>query len=224
MALSDALPGHLDLAPDEVRPLLAGLTDAPLDRAVRLTPEPDLTDTPADLLLANGRSAFERPGAPATPAPDSWPPTTRCARRPSCAAPTGSATPMPRSCSTGLPRPGVSWASTRPPCCGAVLTSGAQGAAVRRPGHRQVVRRRRPVRRLDGRRRARCVSAWPRPRSPRPCSPRRRHRRDEHVGVAGCSASSRRPPVRRRDEAWRLRHGDLVVVDEANLAGHRPPP
>jgi uncharacterized protein (DUF2126 family) len=26
------------------------------------------------------------------------------------------------------------------------------------------------------------------------------------------------------DEAWRLRHGDLVVVDEANLAGHRPPP
>lgn len=62
-AVSDALPGHLDLAPDEVRPLLAGLTDAPLDLAVRLTPEPDLTDTPADLLLANGRSAFERPGA-----------------------------------------------------------------------------------------------------------------------------------------------------------------
>jgi hypothetical protein len=62
-AVSDALPGHLDIPPSEVRPLLEGLTDAALDLAERLTPEPDITDAPGELLLANGRSVFERPGS-----------------------------------------------------------------------------------------------------------------------------------------------------------------
>ncbi|MGD9525202.1 MobF family relaxase [Pseudonocardia sp.] len=62
-AVSDALPGHLDIAPSEVRPLLEGLTDAALDLAVRLTPQPDLTDAPPDLLLADGSSVFARPGS-----------------------------------------------------------------------------------------------------------------------------------------------------------------
>ena len=62
-AVSDALPGHLGVDPDEVLPLLLGLADAAEDLAVRLTPKPDTTDLPDDLQLANGDSAFGRPGS-----------------------------------------------------------------------------------------------------------------------------------------------------------------
>jgi conjugative relaxase-like TrwC/TraI family protein len=62
-AVSDALPGHLGVDPDEVLPLLLGLADAAEDLAVRLTPKPDTTDLPDDLRLANGDSAFGRPGS-----------------------------------------------------------------------------------------------------------------------------------------------------------------
>lgn len=62
-AVSDALPGHLDIPPEDVLPLLLGLTDAAEDLATRLTPEPDTTDLPDELRLDNGHSAFARPGS-----------------------------------------------------------------------------------------------------------------------------------------------------------------
>ena len=62
-AVSDALPGHLDVGPDEVLPLLQGLTEAAVDLTARLTPEPDETDLPDELRLANGHSVFGRPGS-----------------------------------------------------------------------------------------------------------------------------------------------------------------
>lgn len=60
-AVSDALPGHLALDPDEVRPLLEQLTDRALGQAVRITPEADLSVRPAEFLLADGGDAFARP-------------------------------------------------------------------------------------------------------------------------------------------------------------------
>ena len=62
-AVSDALPGHLDIPPEDVLPLLLGLTDAAEDLATRLTPKPDTADLPDELRLDNGHSAFARPGS-----------------------------------------------------------------------------------------------------------------------------------------------------------------
>ena len=62
-AVSDALPGHLHLLdPEHVRALLEGITDAALCDAVRITPEVDTTNLPADGRLADGRSAYSSPG------------------------------------------------------------------------------------------------------------------------------------------------------------------
>jgi conjugative relaxase-like TrwC/TraI family protein len=60
-AVSDALPGNLRIAPDEVQPLLEGLTDAALDHAVSVTAPGDTTNLPAQELLANGRSPYTAP-------------------------------------------------------------------------------------------------------------------------------------------------------------------
>lgn len=68
-AVSDALPGHLGLAPGQVRPVLDSLTDAALERAVRITPEADLSIRPAEYLLADGGDAFRRPGSERFAAP-----------------------------------------------------------------------------------------------------------------------------------------------------------
>jgi conjugative relaxase-like TrwC/TraI family protein len=62
-AISDALPGQLGLPPDRMRTLLERLTDTGLERAVRLTPTTDTTNLPDALRLADGRSAYDAPGA-----------------------------------------------------------------------------------------------------------------------------------------------------------------
>jgi len=61
-AVSDELPGHLDVASGDVRELLEGLADRALAFAVRLTPEHEDTNLPAHLRLANDQSVFARPG------------------------------------------------------------------------------------------------------------------------------------------------------------------
>ncbi|WP_300008269.1 MobF family relaxase [Pseudonocardia sp.] len=62
-AVSNALPGHLGVAPEDVEPLLMGLTDAALDLAQRLTPVEDADALPDELRLANGESAYARHGS-----------------------------------------------------------------------------------------------------------------------------------------------------------------
>lgn len=62
-AVSDELPAHLGLAPDQVRPLLEQLADRALADAVPITPPPVLADLPDELRRADGASMFERPGS-----------------------------------------------------------------------------------------------------------------------------------------------------------------
>ncbi len=59
--LSDALPGNLGLPAGEVRALLEGLADRALGVAVRLSPEPADADLPAELRRADGASVFANP-------------------------------------------------------------------------------------------------------------------------------------------------------------------
>ncbi len=63
-AISDELPGHLgvDIDTGDVSPLLEGLTDRALEHAVVTRPGEDTTGMPAWLLRADGRSVFETPG------------------------------------------------------------------------------------------------------------------------------------------------------------------
>lgn len=68
-AVSDALPGHLGVAPEQVRPVLESLTDAALEQAVRITPDADLSIRPAEYLLEGGLDAFRRPGSERFAAP-----------------------------------------------------------------------------------------------------------------------------------------------------------
>jgi hypothetical protein len=62
-AVSDELPGHLNIGPHPGSALLDGMTDLALADAVAHTEEPDTTQWPAELRLASGKSVFERPAA-----------------------------------------------------------------------------------------------------------------------------------------------------------------
>lgn len=62
-AISDELPGRLGLGPDEIWPLLDGLTDVALESAVLVSIEEPVADAPAELVLADGRSALSAPGS-----------------------------------------------------------------------------------------------------------------------------------------------------------------
>jgi hypothetical protein len=59
--LSDALPGNLGLTVDQVRPLLEGLADQALAEAVRLSPETDDSGLPSELRRADGASVYANP-------------------------------------------------------------------------------------------------------------------------------------------------------------------
>jgi len=60
LAVSNELPGHLGVRPEDIRELLEGLTAATLDAAAqRLTPE--ASRVPKDAQLANGMSNMKRP-------------------------------------------------------------------------------------------------------------------------------------------------------------------
>ncbi|WP_300010564.1 MobF family relaxase [Pseudonocardia sp.] len=63
LAVSNALPGHLGVPPDDILPLLDGLTDAALERAQRLGPAEDVDALPDELRLANGESVYARHGS-----------------------------------------------------------------------------------------------------------------------------------------------------------------
>lgn len=60
-AVSDELPGHLGLAPDRVGPLLETLTDQALADVVTTKPAEPTDGLPAELRLADGRSAYQEP-------------------------------------------------------------------------------------------------------------------------------------------------------------------
>lgn len=62
-AISDTLPGHLGLPPEDMRALLTGLTERALDERMRLDVEESTEGLPAHLLRADGRSVYARPGA-----------------------------------------------------------------------------------------------------------------------------------------------------------------
>lgn len=62
--LSDALPGGLGIPAREVRPLLEGLADIALAEAVRLSPEQDTGDLPAALRRSDGSSVYANPAPP----------------------------------------------------------------------------------------------------------------------------------------------------------------
>ncbi|MDQ4115751.1 MAG: AAA family ATPase, partial [Actinomycetota bacterium] len=62
-AVSDELPGNLGLAPSRVRELLDGLTDEALHAVLRHVEETDTSAWPEDLRLADGSSVFEGPGS-----------------------------------------------------------------------------------------------------------------------------------------------------------------
>lgn len=62
-AVAKALPGHLGVDPDDLLPLIDGLTDAALERTLRLTPVEDTSAMPAELLLANGETVYARHGS-----------------------------------------------------------------------------------------------------------------------------------------------------------------
>ncbi|WP_132421552.1 AAA family ATPase [Pseudonocardia endophytica] len=62
-AVSDELPGNLGLSPERVRELLDGLTDEALQAGLRHVPETDTSAWPEDLRLQNGASVFEGPGS-----------------------------------------------------------------------------------------------------------------------------------------------------------------
>jgi conjugative relaxase-like TrwC/TraI family protein len=61
-AVSSALPANLDIAPEKVRPLLEKLTDEAMAQAVVVKPQERTEGLPKELLLANGRPVYEAPG------------------------------------------------------------------------------------------------------------------------------------------------------------------
>lgn len=62
-SVSDALPGHLGIRPEDVLLLIDGLTDAALERVQQLGPPTDDPTLPDELRLANGESAYRRHGS-----------------------------------------------------------------------------------------------------------------------------------------------------------------
>ncbi|MGH3770201.1 MAG: MobF family relaxase [Pseudonocardiaceae bacterium] len=61
--ISDALPDDLGLAPEQIPGFLRALTDEAVKRGVRLTGEEPVDDLPEEAVLANGASSFARPNA-----------------------------------------------------------------------------------------------------------------------------------------------------------------
>ncbi|OJY42326.1 MobF family relaxase [Pseudonocardia sp. 73-21] len=60
-AVSDALPGNLRIAPEDVEALLEGLADTALEQSVPVTVRESTTNLPASELLANGQSPYASP-------------------------------------------------------------------------------------------------------------------------------------------------------------------
>lgn len=113
-AISDALPGHLHLDPTRVRELLDGLADTAIERAVRLNVEEETAGLPPELVGADGRSAYAKPGAARYTTHGRSPPNANSARPRSSAAPPPSPSTRHERWCPGSPSPGASSAPTRP--------------------------------------------------------------------------------------------------------------
>lgn len=67
--VSQALPANLGIRPEQVRPLIEGLTAEIMSEVVALGPKEDASHLPDELKLDNGESSFARPGAQTYAAP-----------------------------------------------------------------------------------------------------------------------------------------------------------
>ncbi|MGH3628594.1 MAG: MobF family relaxase [Sciscionella sp.] len=68
--IGDAVPGHLGLSPEQIRPLLDALTDEAIIRLTPLREQESTEDMPNELVLDNGQSSFSRPGSTLYAAPE----------------------------------------------------------------------------------------------------------------------------------------------------------
>ncbi|QJY45130.1 MobF family relaxase [Pseudonocardia broussonetiae] len=220
-AVSDALPGNLRLPPEDIRPLLDGLTDAALDGAVPVTRPGDTTNLPASELLADGRSPYTAPAVAlfTTEGQVSAEHALRAAlvrRGAARFTPDAAGAVVARFATSGRPL-GVDQAAA----LRGVLTSGAQVevlSAAPGTGKSFVV--------------GALSEAWVGVDERRvfgltPSQVAAGVLAEEGVTVATNTAAwlgaqvrlAAGGPVSRTDERWRLRRDDLVVVDEANMAG-----
>ena len=71
-AISDALPGHIDVDPTDVRRLVVGLAEQALSGAVRLDVAESINGLPAHLRRADGASVYAQPGAARYATPDTF--------------------------------------------------------------------------------------------------------------------------------------------------------
>ncbi|MGE0300749.1 MAG: MobF family relaxase, partial [Pseudonocardia sp.] len=223
-AVSDALPGNLGIGPDEVEELLDGLTDAALAQAVPVTAPDDTTNLPASELLTNGQSPYTAPtGALFTT--DGQLSAEHALR---AAAVERGAVALPATAAEQAVQryaeSGVTLGADQAAALRGVLTSGARIEVLKAAagtGKSFVV--------------GAIADAWTRTEGDAPT------RRvfglapyqvaaevlaDEGLTTKNVAAwlaaqgrlDSRRPGADGEDEPWRLREGDLVVVDEAGTA------
>ena len=119
-AISDALPGNLRVAPEQVEPLLEGLTDAALEQANRRHRRPTTRRTcPRPSCWPTASRPTRRRRARSTRPTASTPPSTPSARPPWSAAPRRCPPRSPTGFSSATPRPASPSATTRPPRCAA---------------------------------------------------------------------------------------------------------
>ncbi|MGD9525311.1 MobF family relaxase [Pseudonocardia sp.] len=222
-AISDALPGNLRIDPEQVAPLLESLTDAALARAVPVTAADDTTNLPSCELLGNGQSPYTAPtGALYTT--DGQCSAEHALR---AAAVERGAVAVPAAVAERLAarfaESGVTLGADQAAALRGVLTSGARVEvllAAAGTGKSFVV--------------GAIADSWTHTGDP-DALPRRvfglapyQVAADVLAGeglttknVAAWLAAQRRldhPSGRSEDERWRLRSGDLVVVDEAGTA------
>jgi AAA domain-containing protein len=218
-AISDALPGNLRVRADQVRPLLDGLTDQALQHAVPVTEAADTANLPESELLANGQSPYSAPAVAlyTTEGQLSAEHALRAALvlrgAPAFSAEYAAAV-LARFATSGRTL-GVDQATA----LRGVLTSGAQVevlSAAAGTGKSFVV--------------AAVAEAWPGGEDRRvfglaPSQAAAGVLAEEGLTVAANTAAwlaaqdrLHRGSTAAADERWRLRAGDLVIVDEANMA------
>ena len=219
-AVSNALPGHLDIDPQRVGELLDGLTDAALDTARPTTREESTHNLPADLRLDDGRSCYGNPtgmryatpgqltaeetlrlaavrrGAERFSAEDAAAVVTRFAES-GCELGVDQATAVRGVLSSGTPVEVLS----APAGTGKSFVVGAIGEAWRGSGRRvfglatsQIATQVLTEEGLDARNIARWLAT---------------QQRLDQAPPGGSDPGG--------DAAWRLQRGDLVIVDEAGM-------
>ncbi len=216
-AISDQLPANLDIAPEQVPELLDGLTQRALARGQRLTPAEDTTDLPADYIRADGSSAYEKPGGARWAMPGQI--STQLGLR-AAAVRRGAVTLDSEELDRALERfaeSGVALGADQAAAVRVVATSGAQIeslCAAAGTGKSLTV----------GAITDTWTGAGRRVFGLAPSQAATEVLAEENVtarNIAAWLSTQERLDQARSgpgDEAWRLQHGDLVVVDEAGMA------